>query len=169
MSSAPLQRRRCSARRPPIGWQTRLASSPRPCVASSSPRHGVHPGRANAIRRNASTSSAPARPAKWKDYEASRFIRPRRADPVCLEPGGRLNSPVATNRTAEFGRGSGKSAAGLRQDGAGGADVCIPEVGRGLRVQVRHGGLLGCGGACHRSSLTSNAFHGVRVKPVRRT
>ena len=86
-----------------------------------------------------------------------------------LGSGGWLNSPAAANRTAEFGQCTGKSAANLRQVGASGADVCIPEVGRGLRVQVRHGGLLGCGGGVSaRSSLTSIALHDERVKPVRR-
>lgn len=94
-------------------------------------------------------------------------LRTRQGD---LESGGWLNSPVAANRTAEFGRDTAQSAADLRQvgTGTGSTEVCIPEVGRGLRVQVRHGGLLGCGGACHRSSLTSNGFHDEQVKPVRR-
>ena len=154
--------------------------------------HGVHAGRANATRRSAATSSAP-RLAKSTDYEANRFARPRRErftarpstasnpansayDSRFEDSPGRprvrrlLNSPVAANRTAEFGRDAAQSAADLRQvgTGTGSTEVCIPEVGRGLRVQVRHGGLLGCGGACHRSSLTSNGFHDEQVKPVRR-
>jgi hypothetical protein len=165
----------------------------RSSVAFSSPLHGVHAGRANATRRSAATSGAPARFAKSTDYEANRLLahaesalrrdhqrhriqriphttaglRTRQGD---LESGGWLKSPVAANRTAEFGRDTGKSAADLRHvgTGTGSTEVRIPEVGGGLRVQVRHGGLLGCGGACHRSSLTSKGFHDEQVKPVRR-
>jgi hypothetical protein len=62
----------------------------------------------------------------------------------------------------------------MSQVGAGvdGGDVCIPEVVRGLRVQVGHGGLspvVVCGGGVSpMSSLTASATHDERAKPVRR-